>query len=194
MWEMVAKEMGLPWRAIEGIHWEMGREEMASRANVPVFQPHATPNLTQRRSPPGPRPNPNLAPAPTPPGDSAGEQQYPMQPTRTTRTRSSSSSSRRRAGIRREVPAHLAPLSEGEQPHFPTTNPSPHYVSDIPNTPASSVEWNGSPTIHPTAEDRHPPPTPPQIRRRSSSHYSSDAPSAHGVKSLLPPPQSMASK
>ena len=42
MWEMVATEMGLPWRAVEAMHWQMGQEEMASRANVPVFQPHGS--------------------------------------------------------------------------------------------------------------------------------------------------------
>src|ERR1700749_2549675 len=40
MWDMIAKEMGLPWRAVEAMHWQMGCEDMASRANVPVFQPH----------------------------------------------------------------------------------------------------------------------------------------------------------
>lgn len=39
---MIAKEMGLPWRAVEAMHWQMGCEDMASRANVPVFQPHVS--------------------------------------------------------------------------------------------------------------------------------------------------------
>ncbi|KIV99110.1 hypothetical protein, variant [Verruconis gallopava] len=147
MWEMVAKEMGLPWRAIEGIHWEMGREEMASRANVPVFQPHTTSATTQRRSPPGVRSNPNLAPAPTPPGDSAGEQPHASQPVRATRARSTSSGSRRRANARRDPPSQLASVSEGEQKRPSVQDTSPSYVTDIPNTPASSVEWNGSPAF-----------------------------------------------
>ena len=37
---MIAKEMGLPWRAVESMHWTMGPEDMAARANVPVFQSH----------------------------------------------------------------------------------------------------------------------------------------------------------
>jgi hypothetical protein len=40
MWDMIAKEMGLPWRAVESMHWTMGPEDMAARANVPVFQSH----------------------------------------------------------------------------------------------------------------------------------------------------------
>jgi hypothetical protein len=39
---MIAKEMALPWRAVEAMHWQMGQEDMASRANVPVFQPHVS--------------------------------------------------------------------------------------------------------------------------------------------------------
>jgi hypothetical protein len=37
---MIAKEMELPWRAVESMHWQMGQEDLASRANVPVFQSH----------------------------------------------------------------------------------------------------------------------------------------------------------
>jgi len=40
MWDMIAKEMELPWRAVESMHWQMGQEDLASRANVPVFQSH----------------------------------------------------------------------------------------------------------------------------------------------------------
>jgi hypothetical protein len=40
MWDMIAKEMELPWRAVESMHWQMGQEDLAGRANVPVFQPH----------------------------------------------------------------------------------------------------------------------------------------------------------
>lgn len=40
---MIAKEMELPWRAVESMHWQMGQEDLASRANVPVFQPHTAP-------------------------------------------------------------------------------------------------------------------------------------------------------
>ena len=35
---MIAKEMALPWRAIEAMHWQIGEVEMASRVNVPVFR------------------------------------------------------------------------------------------------------------------------------------------------------------
>ncbi|KAF2718577.1 hypothetical protein K431DRAFT_230551 [Polychaeton citri CBS 116435] len=37
MWEKIAKEMALPWRAAEAMHWQIGEVEMAQRANVPVF-------------------------------------------------------------------------------------------------------------------------------------------------------------
>ena len=37
MWEKIAKEMQIPWRAAENMHWQMGEAEMASRANVPIF-------------------------------------------------------------------------------------------------------------------------------------------------------------
>ncbi|KAK4550674.1 hypothetical protein LTR36_000253 [Oleoguttula mirabilis] len=37
MWEKISKEMQLPWRAAEAMHWQIGEVEMAQRANVPVF-------------------------------------------------------------------------------------------------------------------------------------------------------------
>ncbi|KAI9695540.1 MAG: hypothetical protein M1820_008553 [Bogoriella megaspora] len=38
MWEKVAKELCMPYRAAEAMHWHMGEHEMAARANVPIFQ------------------------------------------------------------------------------------------------------------------------------------------------------------
>ncbi|KAI5852292.1 hypothetical protein BZA05DRAFT_425552 [Tricharina praecox] len=37
MWQMVAKEMEIPWRAAEAMHWQMGEVEMARRAGVVPF-------------------------------------------------------------------------------------------------------------------------------------------------------------
>jgi len=34
MWGPIAQEMGVPWRTVEAMHWQMGREEMVSRARV----------------------------------------------------------------------------------------------------------------------------------------------------------------
>lgn len=60
MWEKISKEMQLPWRAAEAMHWQIGEVEMAQRANVPVFHlagqqpPHvgAMPDRAPSRSPP----------------------------------------------------------------------------------------------------------------------------------------------
>jgi hypothetical protein len=48
MWEKIAKEMALPWRAAEAMHWQIGEVEMASRANVPVF--HLAGSASQSQS------------------------------------------------------------------------------------------------------------------------------------------------
>ena len=37
MWEKIAKEMAQPWRAVESMHWQLGEDQMANRANVSVF-------------------------------------------------------------------------------------------------------------------------------------------------------------
>ncbi len=50
---MIAKEMSLPWRAVESMHWHMGAEEMAQRANVAVFQSvFPSPTVTYSKNPP----------------------------------------------------------------------------------------------------------------------------------------------
>jgi len=43
MWEKVAKEMQMPWRAVEARHWEIGQEEMAKLAGATLFSSTATP-------------------------------------------------------------------------------------------------------------------------------------------------------
>lgn len=37
MWNQIAKEMGIPWRAAESMHWQLGEQEMARRAGVVPF-------------------------------------------------------------------------------------------------------------------------------------------------------------
>lgn len=37
MWDRIAKEMAIPWRAAEAMHWELGQQEMAQRAGVQLF-------------------------------------------------------------------------------------------------------------------------------------------------------------
>jgi len=131
MWEKIAKEMQLPWRAAEAMHWQIGEVEMAQRANVPVFhlmgQGAATsqtpPTLVDVRprsnSPPtgtGPPPllsyththNHSLPQIPQPVS-------HPISPIQTRLRRSSSSTSpsssslRRRADSARSVPASAIP-------------------------------------------------------------------------------------
>lgn len=51
MWEKIAKEMALPWRAAEAMHWQIGEVEMASRANVPVFHLAGQSSSTSSHSP-----------------------------------------------------------------------------------------------------------------------------------------------
>ncbi|KAI9669909.1 MAG: hypothetical protein M1831_006945 [Alyxoria varia] len=38
MWEKVAKELNMPWRAAEDMHWQLGKHELAQRAGVTPFQ------------------------------------------------------------------------------------------------------------------------------------------------------------
>ncbi|KAH9908094.1 hypothetical protein F4778DRAFT_462176 [Xylariomycetidae sp. FL2044] len=42
MWQKVAEEMGMPWRAVEGMHWALGEVDMARRAGVTPFAFAAT--------------------------------------------------------------------------------------------------------------------------------------------------------
>src|SRR5215469_13594359 len=83
MWEMVASELGLPWRAVEAMHWQMGAEDMAARANERVFQPQSSSNTKVPRSPPS--------------GSSGGETSSPMQlnPPRSRRSNSAPMNRRR---------------------------------------------------------------------------------------------------
>jgi hypothetical protein len=37
MWATIAKEMEIPWRAVEAMHWQLGEQDMAKRAGVVPF-------------------------------------------------------------------------------------------------------------------------------------------------------------
>ncbi|KAI5787109.1 hypothetical protein EDC01DRAFT_717922 [Geopyxis carbonaria] len=37
MWAIIAKEMEIPWRAAEAMHWQLGEQDMAHRAGVVPF-------------------------------------------------------------------------------------------------------------------------------------------------------------
>nr|POE53493.1 transforming protein myb [Quercus suber] len=54
MWEKISKEMQLPWRAAEAMHWQIGEIEMAQRANVPVFHLAGQPLPVSTTGGPGP--------------------------------------------------------------------------------------------------------------------------------------------
>ena len=41
MWNDVATELDVPWRAAEAMHWSLGEQDMARRANVTPFYIHA---------------------------------------------------------------------------------------------------------------------------------------------------------
>ncbi|EEH37608.2 MYB DNA-binding domain-containing protein [Paracoccidioides lutzii Pb01] len=42
MWDKIAELLGLPWRAVEAMHWQLGKQEMARRAGVIPFSLSST--------------------------------------------------------------------------------------------------------------------------------------------------------
>jgi len=46
MWSQIAEEMGIPWCAVEAMHWQMGQHEMARLAGViPLSLGRANPSF-----------------------------------------------------------------------------------------------------------------------------------------------------
>ena len=111
MWGPLAAELGIPWRAAEAMHWQLGEADMARRAGVTPFSltsassaPHGPPGVTSAVPPganlpgTGPLPSPYAQyPAPYPP-----QQQRPDM------------------------------LLAGEYPHVPPMAPLPPYVREPP--------------------------------------------------------------
>ncbi|SCO54706.1 related to DRPLA protein [Fusarium fujikuroi] len=52
MWAKVAKEMAIPWRAVEAMHWLLGADEMARRAGAVPFSIAAANEIGSNRSSP----------------------------------------------------------------------------------------------------------------------------------------------
>ncbi|KAJ5704308.1 hypothetical protein N7493_011446 [Penicillium malachiteum] len=42
MWSKIGEEMAIPWRAAEAMHWQLGQQEMARRANTSLIRPQET--------------------------------------------------------------------------------------------------------------------------------------------------------
>lgn len=40
MWKQIANEMGVPWRTVEKMHWQLGEVEIARRAGANLFNPN----------------------------------------------------------------------------------------------------------------------------------------------------------
>lgn len=52
MWERVARELRMPWRAAEDMHWQLGKTQLAERAGVQPFL--AAPDAAILAPPPAP--------------------------------------------------------------------------------------------------------------------------------------------
>lgn len=67
MWEEIAKDMQMPWRAVEAQHWILGSENMAQRAGVPPFAAAApVAGMLPSRMPRGTTTYPAQTPSPAP--------------------------------------------------------------------------------------------------------------------------------
>lgn len=151
MWQMIATELVMPWRAVEAMGWQMGIEDMNARANERVFQTH--PSTSKPRSPP-----------PSTPGSSGGEAsgsaQHQVSGSRHRRS-SSSASNRRRA--------QSDAVSRNERTTQLSTLPvvSETMVNEGPTTATATA-------LAPTAADElYATPSPPPSYRRPSMEGSS---------------------
>ena len=65
MWAPLASELGIPWRAAEAMHWQLGENDMARRAGVTPFSLAGGVSAMSGSGPgPGPGPSPGLGPPP----------------------------------------------------------------------------------------------------------------------------------
>jgi len=135
MWEMVASELGLPWRAVEAMHWQMGAEDMAARANERVFQPQSSSSTRVPRSPPS--------------GSSGGETSSPMQLNLPRSRRSNSAPMNRR---RNNSDSSTMNDSTRRQSTLPSVSESQHKSvmgsSTAIEGPTATESYTGTPSPH----------------------------------------------
>jgi hypothetical protein len=54
MWQIIAKEMEIPWRTAEAMHWQLGEQDMADRAGVLPFSLSSVAiDVSKKRAAPG---------------------------------------------------------------------------------------------------------------------------------------------
>ena len=158
MWEKVAKEMGIPWRAAEAMHWQLGEHDMAQRANAPIFHLSSSfVTVTQPSSGTSPLPVTTLSatghlqlptltalPRPAPLPMMVPTSTAPIAPTSTlaSRSRRSSNTSSRR----RPEPGRSGQHSRYQQYGEGRVSPSPS--GDQGNISSKTSRNEGSPAPH----------------------------------------------
>lgn len=184
MFEMIATELGMPWRAVESMHWQMGVEEISERANERVFQTY--PSASKPRSPP-----------PSTPGSSGGEASgSAMQPVSVTRSRrSSSAASNRRRGQsdavthneRTTQPSSLLAVSEASRNRnaaSATTRASALAAADELYATPSPPPSYGAQSMEGSSAGNPPTPQRDRDHRRSGSLASSAGPVREQTKQM----------
>lgn len=163
MWEKIAKEMQLPWRAAEAMHWQIGEVEMAQRANVPVFHLAHQPGSSNQA---GPGSEGRSSTSPTGIAPTSGfsyththnhslpqiphAHTHPHSPEQSRLRRNSSDSLpggpslRRRADSARSVPSSATPLGRGQLPP----------LIDVAGTASATPRYTLPPVVTSSDRDR----------------------------------------
>ena len=69
MWAMIAEILGIPWRAVEAMIWQMGEVEIARRAGTVPFSLSSSVVLDKNKQDPAPSPAGTDLSAPVDSGD-----------------------------------------------------------------------------------------------------------------------------
>ncbi|KAI0843424.1 hypothetical protein F5Y06DRAFT_3840 [Hypoxylon sp. FL0890] len=105
MWTKVSEEMGIPWRAAEAMHWQLGEQDMARRAGV--TQPFSLATSSAEGSHSGSRASPRHSHS-----HSQGSMSRDVTPGRGYSRGAAPSTSRPLASRRESIPPHLPPYAE----------------------------------------------------------------------------------
>lgn len=131
MWEKVAKELHMPWRAAEDMHWTLGKHQLAQRAGVTPFAAASDDSTTIPASGVPITTSFGLATGSFRPAPSASSSQPPIQPAPT-----------RQSSMSMPPSAYSSPTGFPGHPSF-TSQPA-NYLDPQPMLrPASTQEQSG---------------------------------------------------
>lgn len=181
MWEKIANDLQMPWRAVEARHWELGAEGLAVRAGVPLFSSNSSSTVSDNSN----MAATNMTLHTRHSSSSLNHQMYPYgaSPQNDMWTTSNYTRRRERSPVHQPMPQHPQSFAYHNYAPYPS-RPDPYQLPQLATNPAAAAPPQHRNNIN---MGGMPPASAPQY---ITSRPRSDSPTLGSYGSGIPPTSS----